>query len=297
MKTYIILPEYIEDVACRLKNIIDTFIQAFEPAFSKSAQYRNNRDFLASTIESYSIGLIYDRLMPLIKEKFSKEDETFRRLTQEIKRQHLKPTNFGAQKVFEDFVITKEIVANLLAIEKVFTPLAKLNLMRTTLNVINEHLKKTVDDHRSPFERKSQTIYIMSDDLIAAIICLLANCELNYFCSNIRFIHLFSWYLPQNSELGYSLVTFEVAKEYILNYQHLSSNEQPVDARKTTLTSPSQKCSTKTFANNSLDKYSTFDQEIDKISRMLDSSQFGDETVDATLTASSATSNSSEELG
>ena len=206
--------------------------------------------------------------MSLIKRKLASQDKTFVQKTKEIKCCNLKPTNFGAQKAFENFTIPKQLKELFADIDRQVTPLAKVNGMRKTLDAINDCLKKTVDERRSPLDAFRQTVYIMSDDLIAAVICLLATCEPLFFCSNIEFIHSFSWYLPQNSELGYSLVTFEVAKEYIQN--HIDQSNRPNDRKGMTSQSTSTVETSRYQPRYS--QFSHFDQEIDKISRMLESS-------------------------
>lgn len=151
------------------------------------------------------------------------------------------------------------------------TTLTIVNGMRKTLDAINDSLKRTVDEGRSPLETCRQTVYIMSDDLIAAVICVLATCEPAFFCSTIEFIHSFSWYLPQNSELGYSLVTFEVAKEYIQNHSdqsRASDGKVVAQLRQSTSTAVD---SSRRYQPKNL-QFSHFDLEIDKISRMLESS-------------------------
>lgn len=218
-------------------------------------------ELISSTVESYSIGLIYDKLIDLIKKKMAKQDEMFLKEIRNIKKQKLNLTDFGAQKVFEKFTVTKTIQEKFNELDNHNTPLSKLNCMRQTLDTINDQLKQTVDMHKTPFDNYSEKIFIMSDDLISAVICVLASCEPMNFCSNIEFIHSFSWYLPQNSELGYSLVTFEVAKEYLVNY-----NNQDLKLEK----------NKKLYDDNFIIKnepinteYSSLDYEIDKITKLL----------------------------
>ena len=201
-------------------------------------------------------------MINLIKKKLSKQDNEFFQKTKAIKCSDLNPTNFGAQKAFENFVIPSELIEQFSQIDNQITPLAKLNCMRKTLDTINDCLKKTVDECKSPLENYRQTVYIMSDDLIASVICILATCKPAYFCSNIEFIHSFSWYLPQNSELGYSLVTFEVAKEYIQNQ---------IDQKNLRLNQTGfPNIETKQTVKNS--EFSHLDYEIEKITKMLNNS-------------------------
>lgn len=51
LKTYIILPDYIEDVSLRLKRIIDLSIDSFAVHYNKLEKYRKCRELLSSVIE------------------------------------------------------------------------------------------------------------------------------------------------------------------------------------------------------------------------------------------------------
>lgn len=238
-----------------------------EECRNQNRSLRNSNELLSSTIESYSIGLLYDRLLDMVQKRMYKQDEIFVSKCRAMNNQTrtIKPTDFGAQKAFENFAISEAIAAkfNELQCSLLCTPLAKLNCMRQILDAINDQLKLTVDQHESPFAVNvpRDKIYIMSDDLLAAVICSLSICQPQKFCSTIEFIHSFSWYLPQNSELGYSFVTFKVAKEYIVNYshEHTGSQTNQTTEQHQTITSKSR-----------LDKnLSSLDEEIDKMTKIM----------------------------
>lgn len=213
--------------------------------------------------------------MSLIKKKLANNDKTFVMKATNIDCCNLKPTHFGAQKAFENFNIPNELVELFSEIDCQVTPLAKVNCMRKTLDAINDCLKKTVDEHKSPLEYHRQTVYIMSDDLIAAVICVLARCRPVSFCCNIEFIHSFSWYLPQNSELGYSLVTFEVAKEYIQNHIDQRNDDKRLQG------GCHSRSETDYQYKSRYSEFSHFDNEIDKITKMLDNSDIQNDGVNS----------------
>lgn len=273
IRTYIILPEFLEDVALRLKKLIDFFIEDFRNDII-AMQPNYPKELLLSTIESYSIGLMYEPLIDLIKKKMIKEDELFMAKISMIPNKDLKPTNFGAQKAFENFDISDLVVEKFSDLENLKTPLSKLNCLKQILEVIVDRLKQTVDEHHSPFFKSGEKIFIMSDDLIASVICVLARCKPKYFGSIIKFIHSFSWYLPQNSELGHSLVTFEVAKEYIVNYtgdnRNQSSKSSPINQQQ----NPESPIKTPHRAKK--EYRSALDQEIEKISKLIEEEKIYD---------------------
>lgn len=324
VKSYILLPDYIADLTKRLKQLIDASIEAFASAqqchsgksAAGAAQERHrtggrpgaaapavNRELLCSVVESYSVGLIYEPLIGLIRKKLAAADRTFVQRARALKgegggssnggkqqhqqqQQRLAPSAFGAQAAFERFTIPPTLVTAFEEISAQVTPLAKVDAMRRTLDAVNDALKRTVDEHRSPLDAHPETVFIMSDDLIAAVICVLATCEPVAFCADIEFIHSFSWYLPQNSELGYSLVTFEVAKEYIQNHTHQNSSSgsssttarQQQPNRQLFGGGSSSSSSTRPLYNRqkslpvAYSQFSHLDKEIDKISQMLESS-------------------------
>lgn len=279
MKSYIILPDYIDDLTRRLKQLIDVSIEAFSAPYNKVERYRRNRELLCSVIESYSVGLIYEPLIGLIRKKLATQDQTFVQRARAIKNaegKQLAPSTFGAQAAFERFTIPRALVEAFSEIGAQVTPLAKVNAMRRTLDAVNDALKRTVDEHRSPLDANQQTVFIMSDDLIAAVICVLATCEPVSFCADIEFIHSFSWHLPQNSELGYSLVTFEVAKEYIQNHSldqsGLGTSRQPKQFNGSGSSNTRPMYNRQKSLPAAYSQFSHLDKEIDKISQMLESS-------------------------
>lgn len=305
MKSYIILPDYIDDLTRRLKQLIDVSIDAFSVPYNKMERYRRNRELLCSVIESYSVGLIYDSLICLIRKKLAPQDQTFVQRARAIKNaegKQMAPSTFGAQAAFERFTIPRTLLETFSEIGAQVTPLAKVNAMRRTLDAVNDALKRTVDEHRSPLDAHQQTVFIMSDDLIAAVICVLATCEPVSFCADIEFIHSFSWYLPQNSELGYSLVTFEVAKEYIQNHSldqgGLGSSTSRQQPKQFAGSSSGSSTDTRPMYNRqkslpaAYSQFSHLDKEIDKISQMLESSD-----LQLNKPSSLSSKNKDEELG
>jgi len=222
------------------------------------------------------IGLAHPKLFTAVKKKFEKEDSLLNDKFVELFKHNIKPVDFGAQKAFETFTVNNIIINQLLKIETKITPLEKLNCLRQTLDLISEQMTKSVENKFSPLGGKSETICIMSDDLIATVICVLTAGKLKQFASDINFIQTFSWNLPRNNEFGYSLVTFEVAKEFIKSYNlnQNSSKNLPKDDIKS---SESDDTSDTLAINSSnfCDISSPLDRELEKISKMIDSSSIG----------------------
>jgi hypothetical protein len=216
------------------------------------------------------IGLAHPKLIPAIKKRYEKEDNILNNKFIELFEHSIKPVDFGAQNALENFTINNIIINELSKLETKITPLEKLNCLRKTLDLISEQMTKSVENKISPLGGKCEPICIMSDDLIATVICVLTAGKLKQFASDINFIQTFSWNLPRNNEFGYSLVTFEVAKEFIKNYNiknNTSKNENKEEIKSNENPGISTTNSS-TFSTIS----SPLDRELEKISKMIDSS-------------------------
>jgi len=271
MKTYIILPKYLNDAKDRFKVIIDWGIENFE-SLPNLPEMATNDSQLDSAIESYIIGLTDPKLLDAINKCYKNEDELLYNKFTQMSERHINPVEFGSQQVFESFTINAIIREELSRIESKVTPLEKLYSLRKTLDLVTEQMNKSVQERHFPLVAKSEPICIMSDDLIAAVICVLTAVQPKRFESEINFIQTFSWNLPQNNEFGYSLVTFEVVKEFIKNY-NLSQNSHQMNAK-------SELKGRQSGDNGSLSPNysyisSPLDRELEKISKMIDISSIG----------------------
>lgn len=235
------------------------------------------------------MGLTYPKLFPAIKKRFEKEDDLLNDKLVQLFKHNINPVFFGAQKAFESFTINNIIINQLAKLETKITPLEKLYCLRKTLDLISEQMTKSVENKFFPLGGKSETICIMSDDLIATVICVLTAVKLRQFSSDINFIQTFSWNLPQNNEFGYSLVTFEVAKEFIKSYNidSNSSTDSSKDDIKSAESPHNSTTSLSTFSTIS----SPLDRELEKISKMIDSTNIG------SLEQEMPKSNNNEDLG
>ena len=222
---------------------------------------------LNSFFASYVIGLSHPKLLSAINSKCEREDNSLYKKFNELSKRNINPVDFGAQKAFESFTINAVIIEELSRMERMTTPLDKLFCLRKTLDLVSDQLTRSVKNKFFPLGGKTDQICIMSDDLIATVICVLTTVKPKRFESEINFIQTFSWNLPQNNEFGYSLVTFEVVKEFIKNY-NLSQNESPKCDKREEKRSENQYCCSpysKSFSTLS----SPFDKELENISKMI----------------------------
>lgn len=207
-------------------------------------------------------------MFEFIKNCNKEGDQTFHIKILELCNYHdLNPEDFGAQKAFHSFSVTAPIFLALSSLKTYKTPLEKLHCLRKTLDEINDELIRSTKKRTSPLQKLSCTA-IASDDLIAAVICALVTVKVPEFVSEVAYIQTFSRYLPCKNEFGYSLVTFEVAKEYIKNFS--ISDLRKKKGLSNEITTPSS-----SFRENTLSgKTKTpFDLELEKLNKMMESSK------------------------
>ncbi|CAG2100707.1 unnamed protein product [Medioppia subpectinata] len=232
MKTYLILPKYLDDAKDRIKCIIDWGYENFSQLPSLSGISSNDLQ-LDTAIE-----------------------------TEELSQMEAKTT-----------------------------PLEKLYCLRKTLDLVTQQMTKSVEEKHFLLPVKTDPICIMSDDLIAAVICVLTSVKPKRFESEINFIQTFSWNLPQNNEFGYSSVTFEVVKEFIKNYDinqksHKTSAKGDTKGHKS---DDNSSVNAKHYSNMS----SPLDRELEKISKMIDISSISTDSSQST----NANNDSNDDLG
>lgn len=226
---------------------------------------------------SFVIGLVHPKLYPAIKKRHHQEDKLLNDKFSELSKHNINPFHFGAQKEFENFKINSHISSQLLSIEAKITPLEKLNCLRKTLDLISKQMSETIERTASPLEGKSEPLCIMSDDLISTVICVLASGLAKSISSDINFIQSFSWHLPRNNEYGYSLVTFEVAKEFIKNYNisDLKSDNAP-NAKE--LNAGINESTSSGLSHIYSTTVSPLDRELEKIAKLMNATKLGYES-------------------
>ncbi|XP_054156181.1 ankyrin repeat domain-containing protein 27-like [Oppia nitens] len=285
-----VLPNYLNNTKELIQDIVEFGIQSFT-SLSNDSQ-------LGTAIESFVIGLCHHKLFLAINKYCERDDKKIYENFMKLFKRSINPVEFGAQKVFTNFTINPNILAELTDLEIKTTPLEKLYCLRKILDLVTDQLNKTVEDYYRylPIGPKRDPICIMSDDLIATLICVLTTHKPKQFESEITFIQTFSWNIPQNNEFGYSLVTFEVVKEFIKSDSFYQNNKPSNgqlnrrDDRSMTTKSAHQSMSSTNGGNSpnagnrwtSGSSSSPLDRELEKISKMMDTSS---------ITGSSSSSN------
>ena len=267
-ETLILLPEYIDDVRLRLERIVNDSVNVF---YSKQHQQQKyEKKYLSSIVECFSVGLASSRLLSLIEQRFQKDNFEFSRKSSIIRKKCSNPTDLGAQQVFSKFSLTSELFDMLNGLGAFRTPLEKIKHMHRILDTINGLLKITVEKSKSPLEKYSNTIFITSDDLISTLVYVLTNVQPAKFCSEMFFIESFNFTKVHNAELQYSLVTFQVAQSFILNFNPNQTNSSSSNHR--SQSSFVYNSSHKQNKSRSSRNESKFDKEIEKISKLVQES-------------------------
>lgn len=160
------------------------------------------------------MSLAYDQVLSAVEKHCAKEEHELQHKMQQLRLKCPTIESLGCDPLYTHFVITDKMRSLIGDIESRRSGLEKVNAMKSVLNEINEELSRSISKRSDPFNTATN-VSILPDDLVAAVIHLLLNCESTKLLTNIRYIQNFSWYLPTKNELGYSLVTFQVALEYI----------------------------------------------------------------------------------
>ncbi|RWS12762.1 Ankyrin repeat domain-containing protein 27-like protein [Dinothrombium tinctorium] len=200
-ETYMLLPTYLEDAAKRFKAVIDWGIMRFRNEGCDQSEDEDGT--LAICVESFVIGLAYDKIFEVVRKRCAHKDEDFYRKVQDLRCKNLTGVDFGAQSIFKDLK-RKPTTDHLSKLNKKITPLEKVNCLKKTADSINNVLGEHIKSFHLPFDSPSQFESVTGDDLVA-------------FTN-------FSWYLPSKNEFAYSLVTFEVAMEYIKHFEKANKN-------------------------------------------------------------------------
>lgn len=211
------------------------------------------------------MGLVHKKVFTATLKEFESDEKQLKRKLKELSENCPNLETLGTEPIFNSFEITTTMRNLLITLDNRITPLEKLNVLKNVLNMVSESLMKCIESERNPFDLTSKSV--LPDDLVAATIFLVSQVQPSNLFANIRYIQTFSWHLPSKNEFGYSLVTFEVALEFIKNF----NSSQLVNSW-----SPPSKTSPKeprprTYSFHVYNKQtSQFDGELEKITKLVE---------------------------
>ncbi|RWS24628.1 Ankyrin repeat domain-containing protein 27-like protein [Leptotrombidium deliense] len=274
--TYLILPSYLDDASRRFQAVVDWGVNRLQ---DDAKILESDEEFLPVAVESVVIGLVYSKIFEAVKKRFAAEEELFQRNCLELKRCQLTPVDLGAQAIFKSVKFAKSFLECALNLESKVTPLEKVYSLKKVVDSINGVLGDYIKNLSSPFGCANPCESIVGDDLVACLIYLLCETQVINLVNNVSFIKIFGEQLSQKNEFGYSLVTFEVAIEFIKQFDKCNSrfsstsptpdnNEIPRDKTKS-------ECENKEFTDFEKTDLVTsrFDTQLENIRQLLNHSQ------------------------
>ncbi|KAK8759444.1 hypothetical protein V5799_002924 [Amblyomma americanum] len=212
--TYMILPAYLHDTAQKLKDIVLWAVDAFQrsqepPVSSYGAAFQR----ISLATESYVMGVVHQKVFAAVKQFCRQEDAV---LVEKLRQLHLagfSPDQFGVRESF--CCPLPRSVVELASLDSKITPLEKLWCLKTTLKMLSEEIYDSTAYSCARLKNPHEQLHLTSDDLIPILACLIVKCKLPYLESNLYYIQNFSWNLPEKDMLGYTLVSFQAAKEFL----------------------------------------------------------------------------------
>ncbi|KAI1291759.1 Ankyrin repeat domain-containing protein 27 [Halotydeus destructor] len=262
------LHEFSETFSTQIDSLDDTYNELKSVIRKMRSLYERTSvidfDLLSLAVESVVMATVYEKVFGVVKEQYAEDQATFQSRLEQIKKSCRSLDALGSSD-FNNFQVNVDISASILKISLAVTPLEKVEVLRTTLNEISGELCRSTISALSPFESK-ETSQILPDDLVAATVFTLATVSVPSFLCHIRYLKHFGASLPAKNEYGYSLVTFEVATEFI-------KNMKPADSEKSV--SPLSKASSvERQRSYSFQQYrqqkSLFEDELEKITKLIE---------------------------
>ncbi|CAN7984911.1 unnamed protein product, partial [Ixodes hexagonus] len=182
------------------------------------ALYAKDRAALANhkadpTQLSYTLGVVQKRVFGAVKQFCLEEDSALVHKLKQLHRAGFSPDQLGVRDAF--CCPVPRAVVELASLDSKLTPLEKLWCLKTTLKVMSEEIYESTPYKTARLKNPHEQLHLTSDDLIPILVCLIVKCKLPHLESNLYYIQNFSWHLPDKDMLGYTLVTFQAAKEFI----------------------------------------------------------------------------------
>uniref|UniRef100_A0A023G8K8 Putative ankyrin repeat domain 27 vps9 domain-containing protein n=1 Tax=Amblyomma triste TaxID=251400 RepID=A0A023G8K8_AMBTT len=212
--TYMILPAYLHDTAQKLKDIvlwaIDAFQKSLEPPASSSGATLQR---ISLATESYVMGVVHKKVFAAVKQFCRQEDAVLVEKLRQLHLAGLSPDQLGVRESF--CCPLPRSVVELASLDSKITPLEKLWCLKTTLKILSDEIYDSTVYSCARLKNPREQLHLTSDDLIPILACLIVKCKLPYLESNLYYIQNFSWNLPEKDMLGYTLVSFQAAKEFL----------------------------------------------------------------------------------
>ncbi|XP_065197261.1 uncharacterized protein LOC135828763 [Sycon ciliatum] len=215
---YIVVDGYLEHTAKKLDRLCSQGVETvftFVPALRKVAlQDSRVEDSIRLAVESYIMGWVHQKVIRAVIQTKNEEDEEICERCKQCSG--ITPETLGVSKEF--CCPLPEAMVELTALDSFTTPLEKLNCLKNTLELITHGVQKhmTQDVLAQDKGRDGPAASLVSDDLIPILVTVIIQAKCNRLATNLYYVENFHWASSSKANLGYSLVTFKAATEFIL---------------------------------------------------------------------------------
>lgn len=271
---YLMVKGYLQAAAEKLKKIWQENVEAVIKANKYVSLQSDSRlkDALALATESYLMGGVHRKVMKAVLDECQERDRLL--ATKAGQLQGITGKQLGIK---DDFIcpLTSSVV-ELARLDGIICPHEKLCCLKSTLESISEEVTEHLKADLVPgFTLQCLT----TEDLIPLLVLVISRAKCYHLASNLLYIEYFHWVSSKSDNLGYSLVTFKAAIEYMLetDFTPLMSSEHKVKKEM----SIEELMAAASFSNrdgdsdpesSKLSGVTSLHRELDNISKMMEES-------------------------
>ncbi|XP_041456821.1 ankyrin repeat domain-containing protein 27-like [Lytechinus variegatus] len=224
-QNYMIVQGYLKDVATKLRRMCEEHKQMFAEAnrYIKLQSDGRLEEVLNVAVESYVMGSVHAKVFKAISSEKTPEDVHISDKLHQL--QGITGEQLG---VAEEFCCPlPAAVVELARLDGINTPHEKLTCLHSTLENITEEVNIHLRENLAPGQSPQ---CLTSDDLLPLLVLVISQAKCRHLASNLYYLENFHWASSKHDNLGYALVTFTAAMEYIKNtdFSNMKTNNNKI---------------------------------------------------------------------
>ncbi|KAG1674634.1 hypothetical protein GQR58_015006 [Nymphon striatum] len=271
---YLILPDYLSDAACKLKDIIEW--SSVELNLAHKPRLRSDEKLaeeISYSLENFVVGFVHGKLYAVICQKFSFNNKSFVEKLNSLRG--LSAKDLGIKKNLS--CPMPKTVSLLKTLSDLKTPASKLNCLHNSLELVSQEIKQHNENPVLLLGRNDKSLHLTTDDIIPILVTVLVEVRPNFLEADLYYIEHFQWNTSNKDRLSYCLVTFQAAMEFIKanDFKNISGRklsptkpQVPEVAQYNYLNQKVEACASAT----SIKRTSPVDRELARITKMLEAS-------------------------
>ncbi|KAK3782957.1 hypothetical protein RRG08_065867 [Elysia crispata] len=236
---YMVLPDYLDDAVARLEDIsslaLADIVKNLKFPLRDDSRFK---EILAGTIESYMMDAVYFKVFPVIRQRFSQDDQLL--LSKCHKLNKVKPQEIGVKEEFScPLPVAVVELANLGSLQ---TPREKLACLKSTADNVTEGIEVSIQERNQSIfgdleSGDNDGTCITSDDLIPILVTIISRAKCCHLPSDLFYIENFMWNSTDKDrdDLGFCLVSFKAAVQYMLETDFSNLNENDSTSKEISL--------------------------------------------------------------